>query len=448
MRSETVQRLPAQRQPISHREYVLLALPLILSALSTPLLGAVDTAVVGQLPDAAYIGGVAVGTLIFNTLYWLLGFLRVSTSGFTSQAIGSNDRLEVLMAFLRPFLLAVVFGCLFVVFQVPIKNAAHAIINPNPSVWAQAEIYYDIRIWGAPFVLINFCINGWLIGVAKVRASLFMQIFMNLLNIALCLFFVLGQHMNVTGVGLATLISEFSATLMGAYLFFKHQMFRGVTWTWKRVLAYQPFMRMLKVNRDLFIRTLCLVSVFTLFTSKGDGMGEVVLAANAILIQMQLMMAYFLDGFAHAIGILVGQSFGQKNRALYERTVKLSLIWGAVSSVVLAGVVVAFGDQLVALFTTLEDVRLAASDYLYWLIVWPLVAFWGNQLTGVFAGATAAASIRDSMALSFAVYLAATWLAVPLMGNDGLWLAFTLFNLGRSVFLWMYLPRLNRSFPV
>lgn len=432
---------------MSHREFLVLSIPLILSALSTPLLGAVDTAVVGQLPDAAYIGGVAVGTLIFNMLYWVLGFLRVSTSGFTAQAIGSNDRLEVLMAFLRPLLIAVVVGCLLVLFQAPIKHAAYAIINPKPSVWAQAQIYYDMRIWSAPFALINFCINGWLIGITKVRASLFLQVFMNLLNIVLCVTFVLGLHMGVMGVGMATMISEISAMLIGAFLFAKHQMFRGVTWTWKQVLEYEPFMRMLKVNRDLFIRTLCLASVFALFTARGDGMGEVVLAANAILSQIQLLMAYFLDGFANAIGMLVGKSYGQKNKPLYDRMVQLAAMWGAISAILLGGLVFLFGDQLLSLFTNLKDVRLAAGDYLFWVALWPIIGFWGNQLTGVFVGATTATPIRDSMVISFVIYLAALWLAVPVMGNNGLWLAFTLFTLGRTFFLWVYLPKLNRSFP-
>ncbi|WP_255298371.1 MATE family efflux transporter [Brevibacillus dissolubilis] len=437
--------LPQQQTGITHQQYLVLATPLILSTLSTPLLGAVDTAVVGQLPDPAYIGGVAVGTLIFNTLYWLFGFLRVSTSGFSAQAHGAGDRTEVLLSLLRPVGIALWFGLLFVALQVPIKQAAIMLIQPGQEVGEHAVRYFDVRIWGAPFLLMNYALVGWLIGVSQVRLALYLQILMNLINIALCIGFVRGFAMDVSGVALASLLSEMSATAIGLWLVLRRPDLRQVTWRWAQVWASETFVNMLKMNRDLFIRTCCLLGVFLLFTSQGASMGEVTLAANAVLLQVHFLMAYIFDGFANASSILVGRAIGSKNKPLYQQAIQLSAIWAFAASLVLTVITYLWGDVLITWFTSIHDVQVEASEYLIWVVFYPLVAFWGLQLNGIFSGATEAASIRNSMIISFACYLLVAWLFVPAWSNHGLWLAFIIFSLARSLALWVYLPRLNRT---
>ncbi|MFC4769100.1 MATE family efflux transporter [Effusibacillus consociatus] len=279
MRTE-ISSLPRTKPPMSHAEFLALAVPLIVSTLSTPLLGAVDTAVVGQLPDPAYIGGVAVGSLIFNTLYWLLGFLRVSTSGFSAQAFGANDKSEVFMSLIRPLVLAVLFGLTFILFQNPIQYPAMLLTDPTDNVKTFAAQYFDIRIWGAPFALVNYAILGWLMGIARVRMALFLQVFMNLLNIVLDIVFVAVFHMNIGGVAVASLIAEISAAVIGILIIVADRQVKESCWSLSGAFPYAPLVNMLRVNRDLFIRTVCLLTVITLFTAQGAAMGEVWLAAS------------------------------------------------------------------------------------------------------------------------------------------------------------------------
>lgn len=434
----------ASRSPVSHRQFLALAVPLVLSAMSTPLLGAVDTAVVGRLPDPAYIGGVAVGSLIFNTLYWLLGFLRVSTSGFAAQVYGAGDAAELRMTFLRPLVLAVSFGILFVVAQQPILHVALLLIRPEADVAAHAAAYFAIRIWGAPFALAHYAILGWFMGVARVKTALVLQVFLNGLNIVLAAVLVFVFRMGVPGVAAASLMAEIAATVVGAALLLRAPQFRGASWRWDTVFASAPFLKMLKVNRDLFIRTACLLTAFGLFTAQGAAMGKTVLAANAILFQLHFLMAYILDGIANASGILVGKAVGGKDRALFGTAIKRTAQWGAAVSLALGAGVVAFGDAIIALFTDLAVVQRAAHEYRLWVALYPLAGFWGLQLNGVFVGATEAEPLRNSLIVALLVYIAALWLFLPLWQNHGLWLSFLLFSLTRSLALWAYLPRLSR----
>lgn len=429
----------------SHRHYLALSVPLIISGLSTPLLGAVDTAVMGQLPNPAYIGGVAIGSLIFNYLYWLLGFLRYSTSGFTAQAQGGNNQTEVLMSLLRPMGLAVIFGALFIVLQIPIKQIAFIFLEPSNAVEMHAIQYFDIRIWGAPFTLLNYVILGWLIGMSKVRISLFLQLFMNVLNIILDVIFVKVFQMGTAGVAAASLIAEMGALVAGVLILARNQQIKGIRWSLPQFLHKASMIKMLNMNGDLFLRTLFLLTVFGLFTAKGTSMGELILAANAILLQIQFIMAYILGGFANASSILVGRAIGERNKVLYNHTIKVTAIWPGTVSLLLAIFIYVAGDEIIALFTTIPEVQQVSSEYLWWLILFPLVGFWGLQLNGIFTGATAAKQIRNSMILSFIIFLLATWLCVPQWNNHGLWFAFILFTLARSLFLGRYLPELSRA---
>lgn len=434
---------------MNHRTYLSLAFPLTISAISTPLLGAVDTAVIGQLPDPSYIGGVAVGTIIFNTMYWLFGFLKVSTSGFAAQSLGSDSHFESMMAIVRPFFIALLVGVLFILFQRPILHYSLLFIGADAAVSQIAAEYFYVRIWGAPFTLMNYAILGWLIGMSYIKDTLVLQISMNLLNVALALLSVNVFHLGILGVSSSTLIAEIFAFIVGIWMINKRRNDSSVHIPFKQVkeelLDPLPFKKMMIVNRDLFIRTICLLVVYNTFTSKGASFGKEVLAANTILFQIHYMMAYFFDGFANASSILVGKAVGKKNEDSYLLTLKVSLQWSMISSFALAGCFFLTKDYVFAIFTPLEPILNLTNDYSIWLILFPICACIGLVFYGVFIGATEAGSIRNSMVYSCILYLLALFSLPPIFGNHGLWFAFILFSLGRSLFLLWDIPRLRRK---
>ncbi|WP_436374521.1 MATE family efflux transporter [Cytobacillus sp. BC1816] len=429
----------------SHREYLVLAIPLIISGISTPILGAVDTAVVGRIPDPASIGGVAIGAVIFNTMYWLLGFLRVSTSGFTAQAEGANNQNEMVLSLLRPMILAILFGLFFIILQGPILAIALSLIGGSEAVSFFASSYFSVRIWGAPFILLSYVIIGWLIGMGKVRLALATQIWMNALNIILDLVFVLELGMGVKGVAFATLIAEISAVVLGAWLLYLTNREKLANIKLSMLLETGPILKMMKVNRDLFLRTVCLLTMTLIFTSIGASMGEVTLAANAILLQIHYIIAYLFGGFANASSILVGRAIGGVNFFLYKRAYTLSAQWGLGSAILLSLSVLIFGESIIASFTTITEVKAMSEDFLVWMLVFPIFGFWGLQLEGIFSGATEAKSIRDSIGLSLIIFLIALWVLVPHYENHGLWIAFVVFSLFRSFFLSLFIPKLTRK---
>ncbi|MFF2588684.1 MATE family efflux transporter [Peribacillus butanolivorans] len=429
---------------MNHRMYLSLAIPLTISTMSTPLLGAVDTAVVGKLSDPAYIGGVAVGTIIFNTMYWLFGFLRVSTSAFAAQAEGARDQTQSLMALIRPFMIAAIIGLLFIVIQKPILNVSLAAITPDSDVAAFASDYFSIRIWGAPFALMNYVILGWLIGKSRIKTALFIQVFMNLINIVLCLLFVNRFSWSVSGVATASLISEIAAFFVGL-LVIRKVVSIPETFSLRAGFDYTSLKKMMVVNRDLFIRTICLITVFNLFTAKGATFGTETLAANAVLIQIHYLMAYCFDGFANASSLLIGKAIGSRDVHLYKKTLALSAQWGLYASLILAVLYWLFSDKIILLFTNIPGVIELTHVYGLWIVIFPFTAFIGLIFYGVFTGATEAVPVRNSMLLALLAFLFVQFLAVPQHGNHGLWLAFLVFSLGRSLFLALYIPRLNRK---
>ncbi len=429
----------------THREYLILAFPLILSGVSTPLLGVVDTAVVGRIQDPTALGGVAIAAVIFNTMYWLLGFLRVTTSGFTSQADGAKNEEGIMLALYRPMIIAILMGLLFILFQKPIIHLSLLLMGGNSATNALAETYFLIRIWGAPFILLSYVAIGWLVGLGKVKMSLFLQIGMNLLNIVLDIVFVLFLHMGVAGVAYATLIAEVSSVIVGMFLIFQTNKSRFFIPSLSALIKKDTLIQMFLVNRDHFLRTLCLVTMTGILTSKGASMGELTLAANAILLQIQYVMAYLFGGFANASSILVGRAFGGKNSSLYFRALSLSATWGGATAICLSLLTILFGDFIVSLFTTIHEVRDTTHVFLFWMFLFPLVGFWGLQLEGIFSGATDAKSVRNSIFIALLVFLAAIVGLVPVSGNHGVWMAFILFSLSRSVFLSLYVKKLTNQ---
>lgn len=432
-------------QPLTHRTYLALALPLIISTITTPLLGAVDTAVIGQLGNPVLLGGVAIGTMIFNTMYWLFGFLRVSTSGFTAQAHGASNRQQEMLALFRPFLLALAAGIAFILLQKPIEALSYTFIQPSDEVRSESAVYFFIRIWGAPLALLNYVILGWLMGLSRVKATLVLQLVVNLTNIGMDLLFVKGFHLGVEGVAWATLIAEILGCLIGIILVIRYFSEEFQRLPFAKLFDPVPFKRMLSVNRDLFIRTICLLVVFNLFTAKGARFGTEVLAANAVLLQIHFIMAYFFDGLANASSIYTGRSIGMRDKALYHQTLKLSVVWGMVTSFILSGIYLLGKKPLISLFTQSEQVVDLALKYGKWIAAFPVAASLGLVMYGVFTGATEAAPVRNSMAASLVVFLAGVFLVVPFWENHGLWLSFLLFSAGRSIFLLFYIKSLTQK---
>ncbi|WP_158735578.1 MATE family efflux transporter [Alteribacillus sp. YIM 98480] len=429
----------------SHRHYLTLAIPLMLATISTPLLGAVDTVVVGYLEAPHYLGGVAIATLIFNTLYWLFGFLRVSTSGFTAQAAGRQNENEMLIMLARPLLLAAAVGLLFIFAQYPLWQTAVHLLQPTDAVQEQAEGYFSYRIWGAPFALIQFVLLGWLIGRSHVNVALFLQLGCNILNMGLDVLFVFYVDMGAAGIGLATLIAEITGVLIAALYLLKKTGFTFSVFSWSSVWEAGPLLHMIRVNRDLFIRTACLLTVFGVFTSVGTSFGEVTLAANAILMQVHFIMAYFFDGLANASSILAGRAIGKNDRSLFLRTMKTGAFWSFLIAVGWVLFMIVSGSWFVGLFTSIDEVALTAIDYSAWIILFPIAAFWGLQLYGFFTGATKAAPVRNSLISAMLLFLLTLVLCLPGWGNHGLWLAFIVFSLTRTLVLWAYTPSLIRN---
>lgn len=436
------------KKSVTHREYLTLAIPLIISGISTPILGAVDTAVVGRMPEATAIGAVSVGAVIFNTMYWLLGFLRVSTTGLTSQASGANNDKEIVLSFIRPMFVAILIGCLFICLQIPILQLALYFFGASPTIEELTSTYFSIRIWGAPFALINYVLIGWLMGIGRVKLSLATQIYMNLVNIILDLLFVLVFGLGVAGVAYATVIAEISTVLIGLAFVVKSKQITSLSLQLSLVLQREPLIKMLIVNRDLFLRSVCLLLMTGIFTTFGARMGEITLAANAILLQIHYIMAYLISGFANASSVLVGRSIGSHQLSLFKRTLSLSFLWGIGSAICLSLFMIICGDFILLAFTSIGDVKNQAADLMIWMAVYPIVAFWGLQLEGVFSGATEARFIRNSIFYALIVFFVTLWSFNWSMNPHQLWLGLHLFTLSRSLFLALSIKSLTRlKFP-
>jgi len=427
-----------------HRDIRRLAGPIILSNLSTPLLGAVDTAVMGHLPDAAYLGAVAVGSVIFSFLYWGFGFLRMGTTGFTAQAHGAHDRDELRACLGRPLILAVAIGTLLILLQWPIGAVAFALMEASAKVEAFAGTYFAIRIWSAPFALVNYAVLGWLLGTQRARHALVLQVALNGINIALDLLFVAGLGYTIGGVAAASLIAEIAAAGLGLGLCAHLLRRTGGSWSRARLLERTALIRLFRVNRDIFLRTLSLIFAFAYFTAKGAEFGETTLAANAVLMQLQNVLSYGLDGFAHAAETLVGSAFGARDRRAFRAAVRASTVWAAGVALGFAAVLAVAGSALVGLFTDIPEVRERALTYLPWMIASPFVSIWAFQLDGIFIGATRTRVMRNAMLACVALYVAAVWLLTPVLANHGLWLALILFLGARGASLGVAYPALDR----
>ncbi|UXZ53531.1 MATE family efflux transporter [Halomonas sp. 7T] len=411
-----------------------LAWPIILSNITVPLLGLVDTAVVGHLPDSRYLAGVTLGATLFSFLYWGFGFLRMGTTGLVAQAIGRESDSDVRNLLGQSLIMAGVIGTLLIVLGSPLISLGLWLLDGSDAATPLAREYAEIRLWSAPAVLANYAILGWFLGQQNSRVTLMILLLTNSVNIVLDLWFVIGLGMTSNGVALASVIADYSALAFGAALVLNQLGHLEGAFQRQRLLVLSAYSALFNVNANLFVRTLGLLFAMAFFTAQGARQGDTVLAANAVLLQFIMLTSYALDGFAHAAESLVGRAYGRRNWQEFANTVRATArfsFWTAAA----AALVFAFGgNSLIALLTGLEEVRATAARYLPWMVVMPLLAVWSYLLDGVFIGTSAVREMRNSIFIGLAIYLPTWWLTLGL-GNHGLWLAFTLFTLARSAVL-------------
>jgi MATE family multidrug resistance protein len=420
-----------------------LAWPVILSNVTTPLLGLVDTAVVGRLPGPEYIGAVAIGAAAFTGIFWMFGFLRMGTTGFIAQAMGADDFTEVRAILGRAVLIAILFGAMLVALQQPLWAGAVHLLDPSATVEALAEQYFTIRVWTGPATLVNYALLGFFIGLQRPRLALAIQIWLNGVNILLDLLFVIGLDMGVPGVAWATLIGEYSAAILGLVVALRVLRPHGGRFSWPAILDPMQCRRLLSANFDIFVRTACLIIAFSWATRVGARLGDLALAANAILMQMVHLLAYGLDGFAFAAEALVGGALGARSLNALRQAVVASTIWALVVSAGVALTYLVAGPLLIAVMTDQPEIQAAAETYLVWIVIYPLLAIWCYQLDGIFIGATQTAEMRNAMILSLAIFAVAILTLPDLFGNHGLWASLSILNIARTVTLGAYYRRIE-----
>lgn len=403
-----------------------LALPMIFSNITVPLLGLVDTAVIGHLDSPVYLGGVAIGSMATSFLFMLLLFLRMSTTGLTAQAYGAKDPLKLARALVQPLLLALGAGALIVLLRTPLIDLALHIVGGSDAVLEQARRFLEIRWLSAPASLANLVLLGWLLGVQYARAPVVLLVVGNVLNIVLDLWLVMGLHMNVQGAALATACSEYVTFFVGLLMVRRVLHLRGISFALLKEAWRGNVRRLLALNRDIMLRSLLLQLCFGALTVLGARLGSDIVAVNAVLMTMLTFTAYALDGFAYAVEAHSGQAFGARDGSQLREVWKAACRQSGIVALAFALVYAVAGEHIVAMLTSLPQLRELADRYVLWQVVLPVIGVWCYLLDGMFIGATRGAEMRNSMAVAAAGF-ALTLLTVPMLGNHGLWLSLAVF---------------------
>jgi MATE family multidrug resistance protein len=435
---------PDFTKPLTHKTVLTVAVPIMLANVSEPLIGVVNTAVIGRLGDAALMGGVAIGGVIFAFLFWGFGFLRLSTSGMSAQATGARDDAALAALIYRSLIIALVIGIGILTAAPLLKPWTFGLMGGSEQVQAAGKEYFSWRIFSAPAALANFAILGWFIGQSRTITALVVQLALNVTNMVLSAYFVLSLHWGVAGVGIAATCAEYFALALGLALVTVRLRNIGLGFNAKTVFDRAQFRRIVSANADLMIRTLLLLFAFAWFASRGARMGDTVVAANAMLLSFFEVAAYMTDGFAYAAEAFVGQSIGARNLARYRQAIRLSTIWG-MGFGVLAGLIIWFaGEPLTRLMTTNEAVVQLALAHLGWAALTPALGAACFLYDGIFTGALATREMRNMMVFSTLAYLGAWWLMEPRFGNHGLWAALCVFFVARGLSFASRLPAIER----
>jgi len=418
-----------------NREILRLALPNIISNITVPLLGLVDMALMGHLGSEVYIGAISLGGVIFNFIYWGFGFLRMSTSGFTAQAYGENNRTESITILIRALLVAATISLLILILQSPLAWISFKLINGSPEVESLANAYFRIRVWGAPAALSLFVFSGWFLGMQNARYPMIIAISVNIINILLSVFFVFVLNMKSDGVALGTAISQYAGLLISAILLFKRYKNLIPEISKKAILNLEILTNFFKVNTDIFIRSFCIIIVFTFFTSKSAAIDDTILAVNSLLIQFLLFFSFFIDGFAFAGEAMVGKFVGAQKITQLNKVVRLLFIWG-IGLAVLFSLAYLPGLKLgLQLLTSQTEIIKTAQTYIPWVVLIPIASFGSFIWDGIFIGATASKAMRNTLiASTFLIFAPVFYFLQPVWGNHALWLGMVLFMFSRGLF--------------
>ncbi len=421
---------------------------MIVSSVSVPLVGLVGTGVLGHLDDAVYLAAVAAAAQVFSLLFVGFNFLRMGTTGITAQAHGSLARdpdagTAIRQSLGEAALLALLLGLLIIALQAPIARGAFALIGADPEVTRYARDYFAIRVWSAPAALFNFAALGWLLGMQNARGPLAITLMINLTNVALDLWLVLGLGLKVRGVATGALVAELAGAVLAAWLVHRELRRYPGDWSGTRFLDLGAYRALLKINGNLFIRTLALMFTFAFITVQGARLGSVYLAANALLMNFQWLTSYALDGIANAAEALVGKSVGARDPAGLRRVVRRTLAWSLAFGALFSLVFWLAGPAIVRTLTTLPDIRATALEFLPWLVVLPLISVWSFFYDGVYVGATLSREMRVVMTSSAFLVFLPVWFLTRSLGNHGLWLAFTAFMTLRGFGMHLWFNRLK-----
>lgn len=416
-----------------HKVLWRLAGPIMISNISIALLGMVDTAVVGHLDHAYYLGGVTLAMVVFNFLYWGLSFLRMGTTGIVAQQFGANNPEQLRSSLFQAITLALILSLVVLIFQSSLASFSFSVLQGSDDVKYYANEYFDIAIWAVPAMLLNLVITGWLLGMQRATYTLFLAVFINLLNIILDIVFVVWMQMDVQGVALATVIAQYSGLILAFILCKKILLQYPGDWHKQTMFDISSIKEMLSVNHNLFLRTLSLIFVFAFFTDQSAGQGDDILAANAILKNFYLLIALGLDGFATAAEALTGKSIGVQDHQGFWKVVKTATQWGAGFAVLFSLCYWLFGEYIISLMTSIDSVKMTAGEYLIWIVFAPIISVWCFIWDGVFIGARKAKDMRNSMLIATVLVFVPAWYLSQGLGNHGLWLAFILFLLARTV---------------
>ncbi|WP_372880799.1 MATE family efflux transporter [Psychromonas sp.] len=432
----------------THQKVFAIALPMMISNISVPLLGLVDTAVIGHMPESYYLAGVAVGSMVVTLIFWMLGFLRMSTTGLVAQAYGAGDHEQIIRLLLQAIFVALLLAAGILILQTPLLMLALKFVDGSGQVLLYADLYFNIRIWSAPAALMNMALFGWLLGVQNAKVPMFLLIIANAINIGLDLLFVVYFDWGVAGVAWASLLADYIALLCGLLLvkrilnpFYKQGDFLKLS---KQLTDFKSLKQFILLNRDIFIRTLCIQATFAFMTIQGVKLGDDIVSANSVLMHFLLLISFSMDGLAYAAEALVGKNIGSRCLTKFKESVYVTLFWALIFSSAQLFLFYLYGQWIIVQITSITSVQMQAFNYLPWLVIIPITSVLGFIFDGAFIGMTRAKEMRNSLIFSLLVVYFPVWLIFSEQGNHALWIAMNAFMLARGVSLaWIY-ARLNK----
>ena len=427
---------------ITNTRILKIALPMVVSNATIPILGAVDTGVIGQLGDQQLLAAVGIGAIVISTIYWVFGFLRMGTTGLVAQAKGSGDQSEVFSYLIRGLIIGFVAGLVLLLLQIPLFWLALNIFQAVPEVESQAKVYLSIRVWSAPLSIANFAVLGWLIALEKTFYVLFLQVLVNVLNVVLDLVFVLYLGWGIEGVAFASLIAELSGALLASVIIIKLYQLYGSPKLFK-LFSIHEWKRLFFTNVNILIRSIILEVVIISYVFFGSTLGTVILATNHILLQFVHIASYALDGFAFSAEALVGSAYGQRSQPKIRSAALKSTFWALLCALLMTLFFFLFGEKLIHVMVKDEIIQNTSQEYIFWMAITPISGFLSFMLDGVFIGATGTKYMRKAMLQSLGVYIIFMSVLFPILGNHGLWICINIFFMARAIFLFRYYPALE-----